>query len=108
MVGHDRELFGRKEHRQKPVVLLLTGMLRVDGSPFLSCAPGAGRPVVTVRYVAMRYLSKAAEVGFVARDLPHRMSHPVGCGEVVERGRGCHRCGELIDLRAASIREEHR
>ncbi len=58
IVGHDGELVGGKQHREKPVVLLVTPMPRVGGAPLLPRPPGTRRAVMTIGHVRMRHVSE--------------------------------------------------
>ena len=108
VVGENVQLILRKEHRRKPIVILLARMTRVRFASGQSHARGAGRPVVTIGNVGMGNGSESRGYGRAIRHAPHGVLHAVRRGEIEERRglrRGFH---QRVDLRSRFESEEDR
>ena len=108
VVGENFQLVLRKEHRRKPIVILLARVTRVRFAPGQSHTCRPGRTVMTVGNVGMGNGSESRGYCRAIRHAPHGVLHAVRRGEI-EEGRACRRgLHQRVDLRSRFEGEEDR
>src|SRR5215217_1175894 len=108
VIRKNGELAGRKEHREKPVVFLVSPVPGVGGTALLPRPPGAGGAVMTVGYIRRRHGLEDVNQCSIVGDSPDGVPDTVGSGKVVQRLGSQYGSGQLVDPVLSPIRQKYR